>query len=412
MALPKFTIYKHVKLEYGWRYCKAAFHSNRKIKPDIVVVNGVEETHREGAYYLNHNQTWIPVGEDAKEAAKERLKRLNSAEYHRLNGTAAPDAKPRKMPTGIPVQIAVDAYLAGIERAVASRNKRKGTLDLARTTLRKFSEHSKIQYLSDITVAHLDNYAAWCIETGRTHSAQTGRNEFLRVNQFLRAQGIVLTKIDGKKQVPIGMKDAPKVPQKTSVITNTAEELEKFFAACRDFKQWVTFQTFQRAGLREMELATLRPEDIVLSTDEPYIDVCKRTVDGYEFIPKWYQERHVNIDPDLAEALRKLKSTVRGTLVFGTSSGRLNLHLLRECNRIAVRAGLSQSRFKLHRFRANFATHCLRQGMDLETLREQMGHRDTESLRAYVNALKGEERAAKVAKVWSGQPLTMVTLQP
>ena len=43
MALPKYTIYKHVKLEYGWRYCKAAFHSNGKIKPDIVVVRGVEE---------------------------------------------------------------------------------------------------------------------------------------------------------------------------------------------------------------------------------------------------------------------------------------------------------------------------------------------------------------------------------
>jgi len=161
------------------------------------------------------------------------------------------------------------------------------------------------------------------------------------------------------------------------------------------------FPTLQRAGLREMDLATLRPEEVVLNTKEPYIDVCERTVDGYEFIPKWYQERHVNIDSELAALLKKLKSACRIELVFGTKSGRRNLHLLRECKRIAVRAGLSPTRFKLHRFRANFATHCLRQGPDLETLREQMGHRDTESLRAYVNALKGEERAAKVAKVWA-----------
>lgn len=406
MALPKFTIYKHVKLEYGWRYCKAAFHSNGKIKPDIVVVNGVETAHREGAYYLNHNQTWIPVGEDAKEAEKERRKRLNSAEYHRLNGITAQEARPTKTPTGIPLQIAIDAYLEGIERAVASRNKRKGTLDLARTTLRKFSEHSKVQYLSDVTVAHLDNYAAWCIATGRTHSAQTGRNEFLRVNQFLRAQGIVLTKIDGKKQVPIGMKDAPKVSEAKNVVTNTPEELEKFFEACCGFKQWAAFQTFQRTGLREMELVTLRQQDIVLDSKKPYIDVCKRTVDGYEFVPKWYQERQVEIDPALVPVLQKLKSTCRHELVFGTASGLLNLHLLRECKRIAVRAGLPQARFKLHRFRANFATHCIREGMDLETLRCILGHRDTESLRSYVNSLKGEERAAKMAKVWSGQPLT------
>jgi integrase len=303
--------------------------------------------------------------------------------------------------------MAMDDYLARIERAVASRNKRKGTLDLARTTLRKFSEHSKAQYLSDITVAHLDNYAAWCIATGRTHSAQTGRNEFLRVNQFLRAQGIVLTKVDGNKLVPIGMKDAPKVSEAKNVITNTPEELEKFFAACRGFKQSVAFQTLQRTGLREMELVTLRREDIVLDATKQYIDVCKRTVEGYEFVPKWYQERHVELDPDLTEVIRKLKVTCRSELVFGTASGHLNLHLLRECKRIAGRAGLPPARFKLHRFRANFATHCLREGMDLETLRCILGHRDTESLRSYVNTLKGDERAAKMAKVWAGQPLKM-----
>ena len=404
MATPKFTLYKHVKLDYGWRYCKAAWHTNGKVKPNIVLVKGIEETHREGAYYLSHNNAWIPVGDDALNASKERLKRLNTAEYHRLHGTTDPSQEKALQPVGITLQMATDAYLDGIAGRVASRNRRKGTLQLAKTTLKKFSAHAKVEYLSEIKVAHLDNYAAWCITTGRTHSPQTGRNEFLRVNQFLKSCGIVLTKRDGDKLVPVGMKDAPKVPQRTGVITNSSEELEKFFAACVGFKQSLAFQIFQRAGLREMELATLRPEDIVLNTAEPYINVCERTVDGYEFVPKWYQERRVNIDPELADLLKKLKSTCRSQLVFGTKGGRLNLHLLRECKRIAVRAGLPPARFKLHRFRANFATHCLRQGLDLETLREQMGHRDTESLRAYVNALRGGERAAKVTKVWANGP--------
>lgn len=281
-----------------------------------------------------------------------------------MNGTAYPDQKKTSQPVGMTLQMAAGAYLAEIERGVASYNKRKGTLQLAKTTLKKFSEHAKVQYLSEITVDHLDNDAAWCIATSPTHSPQTGRNEFLRVNQFLKSYGIVLTKRNGDKFVPVGMKDVPKVPQRTGVITHSPEELEKFFASCNGFKQWGFFQTFQRAGLREMELATLRPEDIILNTAEPYIDVCKRTVGGYEFIPKWYQERHVNIDPELADLLKKLKSTCRSQLVFGTKGGRLNLHLLRECKRIAVRAGLLPARFRLHRFRANFATHCLRQNLD------------------------------------------------
>jgi hypothetical protein len=38
MANPKYTLYKFVKVG-TWRYCKAAYHENGKIKPDIVFVN-------------------------------------------------------------------------------------------------------------------------------------------------------------------------------------------------------------------------------------------------------------------------------------------------------------------------------------------------------------------------------------
>ncbi len=109
MALPKFTLYKHVKVRSGWRYCKAALYPNGKIKPHVVIVSGVEETHREGAYYLNHNNTWTPASEDPQEAVRERLKRRSTAEYHRLHGTAAPEARVKKAPVGVTLQSAVDA---------------------------------------------------------------------------------------------------------------------------------------------------------------------------------------------------------------------------------------------------------------------------------------------------------------
>jgi hypothetical protein len=34
----KLSLYKSVKTKRGWRYCKAAFHSNAKVKPNIVVI--------------------------------------------------------------------------------------------------------------------------------------------------------------------------------------------------------------------------------------------------------------------------------------------------------------------------------------------------------------------------------------
>lgn len=59
------SIYKYCKTDIGWRYCKAAFHSNGKIKPNVVFVNGFEEKHTEGRYFLNFNGQWIDAGVDA-----------------------------------------------------------------------------------------------------------------------------------------------------------------------------------------------------------------------------------------------------------------------------------------------------------------------------------------------------------
>ncbi len=80
---------------------------------------------------------------------------------------------------------------------------------------------------------------------------------------------------------------------------------------------------------------------------------------------------------------------------------RVDGHILRRCKSVARRAGLDPEKFWLHKFRATYATHCLRKGMDLETLRKQLGHRDVESLRRYLEALKGEDCARKVAGIFA-----------
>src|SRR5215468_4572009 len=86
ISVAKLTIYKYVRTGKGWRYCKAAFHPNGKIKPNAVVVSGVEEKHIEGRYFLNFNNEWIDVGLDALEGQRKRLLRLNQMEYERLSG--------------------------------------------------------------------------------------------------------------------------------------------------------------------------------------------------------------------------------------------------------------------------------------------------------------------------------------
>ena len=135
--MAKLSIYKYVRTGAGWRYCKATFHPNGKIKPNVVVVRGVEEKHTEGRYFLNFNNQWIDVGEDALGAQRKRLLRLNQMEYERLSGRGPAAAHP-----GRPIVVEfsgrkvikdeVEAYLADLEltrrpaRTVQSKRKYLG----------------------------------------------------------------------------------------------------------------------------------------------------------------------------------------------------------------------------------------------------------------------------------------------
>ena len=43
---------KRVQTPHGWRYCTVVLSTNGRVKPDLVIVNGKQECHKEGAYYL------------------------------------------------------------------------------------------------------------------------------------------------------------------------------------------------------------------------------------------------------------------------------------------------------------------------------------------------------------------------
>ena len=92
MGISKYTLYKYVKVDGTWRYRKAAFHENAKIKPDVVFVDakqGLLEKHPEGRYYMSHNGGWIDAGTDALEAQRKRKQRLALDEFNRLSGKGA-----------------------------------------------------------------------------------------------------------------------------------------------------------------------------------------------------------------------------------------------------------------------------------------------------------------------------------
>ncbi len=402
MGLATFSIYKYVRTSKGWRYCKPVYGKNNKLKPDAVLVGGKEEAHPEGAYYLNTNGRWAKVGTSAAAAQEEQRKRLARQRYEKDTGESLPESQPKAEL----LSDAIAAYLGELELKVAGKSRQPKTLAASRQALEQFARESGIKHLRDVTAAAIAKHMARCIESSPTKSARTAANKFLLILQFLKHVGSVPMVGIGKSARPLGLSDAPRYTEKP-VETYTDDELSRFFFACGE-RENAIFQTFARAGLREQELSTLRRADCLLRTEAPFLRITERP--EYGFVPKWYAIRDVSIDPGLAAILRAWLGTHDHDLVFprptrrgrrGNPSNRVDGHILRLCKSVAGKAGMDPEKFRLHKFRATYATYCLRNGMDLETLRKQLGHRDVESLRRYLEALKGEDCAKRVAVIFA-----------
>lgn len=73
------NVTKRVKTLQGLRYCPVVLSANGRIRPDWVLVNGMEERHPEGAYYLEWREgtkrTRLSVGNDPATATARRMQK-------------------------------------------------------------------------------------------------------------------------------------------------------------------------------------------------------------------------------------------------------------------------------------------------------------------------------------------------
>jgi integrase/recombinase XerD len=87
MANREVNLTKRVQTLQGWRYCRVLLSANGRVKPDVVVANGKQERHPEGAYYLEWRagakRVRLSVGKDPADASARRLRK--EAELNAVN---------------------------------------------------------------------------------------------------------------------------------------------------------------------------------------------------------------------------------------------------------------------------------------------------------------------------------------
>jgi len=374
---------KRVQTPLGMRYCRVVLSANGRVKPDYVHVNGHEEKHTEGAYYLEWREgskrVRLSVGKDAQDAAARRLRK--EAELNAINNGVA--VVPENSENGN----------RSIARAVAEfldetkLTKKPKTLAAYTTALNYFTESCPKLYLHDIDRKDLLKFCAF-LRDEKEQAPRSVYNKFENLMTFLKAQGI--RGLAGKNDWPRYTEEEPEMYEEA--------ELDTLFKACTpEERLWYEF--FLMTGMREQEVMHTYWSDVNLAAST--VRVSHKPDRGWT--PKAYKEREIPIPAKLVKKLKAWKAKADKTcgLVFPTAGCNPKLDFLDCLKACAERAELDKENFWLHKFRSTFATRCLWAGVDLRTVQQWLGHTDMESTMRYLKPSRSEKIREKVNEIFA-----------
>jgi integrase len=356
--------------------------ANGRVKPDVVLVDGKQEAHPEGAYYLEWREgakrIRVSVGKNAADAAARRLRK--EAELNAVNNgiSIVPDGGDGHRS----IAAAVADYLDETKLT-----KKPKTHSAYSTALAYFVESCHKLNLEDIDRKDLLKFHAF-LRDEKDQAPRSCWNKFANVMSFLKAHGI--RGLVGKNDWPRFTEEEPEIYEK--------EELEELFAAC-DSAERLWYEFFLMTGMREQEVMYTYWSDINLAAST--VRVSHKSDRGWT--PKAYKEREIPIPSKLVKSLKvwKAKSDKTCSLVFPTAGCKPKLDFLDGLKAVAGRAKLDKDDFWLHKFRATFATWSLWAGVDLRTVQQWLGHSDMESTMRYLKPSRSQHVRDKVNEIFA-----------
>jgi integrase len=369
---------------------------NGKVKPDAVMVAGVQMTYPTGHYELGSYEGKKRVWTRLEGNATDALAKLQNASK-RANGVAVAEAAGVKVVKDPKRMYLKDAAKAFVQAALD--RKAIEAAEIYERTLDDFLSGCRKIYADELTHDDVTRFHGqmW----GRELSDRTVYNRHMNLRAFILKLGLDVKAVAGK---------APKF-EKTLPEIYEPGDLKKFFRSLNTEYDKLLFDLLLTTGLREREAMHL--EWIDISYPRKVLQV--RSKPRYKHKIKDSEERELPLTEELIAQLRAYRASHPGVhLVFGKRGGLDDVpdsHLLRRLKVLVKNAGLNCGncdtcvsegeceRWFLHKFRANYITTLLRNEMDLRTVMQLSGHSDLESVIRYLRPAQGEAVQKRVNSI-------------
>ena len=174
-----------------------------------------------------------------------------------------------------------------------------------------------------------------------------------------------------------GMKNKRKLP-----VVFSQEELRRLFKAPQRLKQRVLLSLIYSAGLRVSEVRKLKLSDIDFDRKQIHVRESKND-----------KSRYVILSDYIAKGLKQyiIGSKPKEYLFNGREKGApLGHSAVQQTFRLAMKKSGIMKEACVHTLRHSFATHLLEQGVDIVSIKDQLGHARIDATMVYLHVAKLE----------------------
>jgi len=249
------------------------------------------------------------------------------------------------------------------------------------TCVQDFLEYNKTSNIEELTTEHIQAFYGWLQVRPHKHKAQGLSEQY--INHHLYALRVFFNWQEQSGQITYNPMSVLKFkqPKQNPREPLTEKQIGQLFEASQSLKETAMLHLFYSCGLRRSEAETLNTQDIHFKQQVLYVRSGKgakrRAVPMTERVSRDLESYYLNE--------RTIQAKVKDTEAFVLNrkgqrmSGESYNNLLKE---LIARTDLIQE-ISLHHLRHSIATHLLASGIEIEKVRDFLGHGFLETTQIY-----------------------------